>query len=147
MKAGNYPAFYLFCSLHSSFKTACYMENEIDQYIGQFSPEIKDLLKKVRETIRKAAPEATETIKYQMPTYVLEGNLVHFSANKHHLGFYPSPSGLTAFSEEISAYKNSKGAVQFPYNREIPYALIEKIVRFRVEENKQLTLKRKAKSK
>ncbi|MBN2806889.1 MAG: DUF1801 domain-containing protein [Prolixibacteraceae bacterium] len=123
------------------------MENEIDQYIGRFSPEIQDMLKKVRASIRKAAPEAIEAFKYQMPTYVLEGNLVHFAANKQHLGFYPAPSGLSAFSEEISAYKNSKGAVQFPYNREIPYALIEKIVRFRVEENKQLALKRQAKSK
>lgn len=123
------------------------MKNEIDQYIGQFSPEIQEILIKVRSAIRKAAPEAIETIKYKMPTYVLEGNLVHFSANKNHLGFYPAPSGLEAFSKEISAYKNSKGAVQFPYDREIPYALIEKITHFRVEEQKKLALKRKAKSK
>lgn len=122
-------------------------DNEIDRYIGQFSPEVQDLLQKVRDCIRKTAPEATETIKYQMPTYVLEGNLVHFAANKHHLGFYPSPSGLTAFSNEIAAYKNSKGAVQFPYDREIPFGLIEKIVRFRVDENKQLAMERQRKRK
>jgi len=121
------------------------MNNEIDQYISNFSPEIQFLLQKVRKTIREAAPGAEETIKYQIPTYVFFGNLVHFAANKNHIGFYPAPSGLDAFKEEISKYKNSKGAVQFPSNGEIPFDLISKIVKFRAEENRNNALIKKSK--
>lgn len=108
----------------------------IDQYITNFPKEVQQILSEVRTTIQKAAPEASEKISYAMPTFYLDGNLVHFAAYKHHIGFYPAPSGLKAFEEEISQYKNSKGAVQFPIDQKMPLALITKIVKFRVEENK-----------
>lgn len=113
------------------------MENftSIDHYISNFPPEIQNILQEIRTTIQKEAPEATEAIKYGMPTFVLNKNLVHFAAHKNHIGFYPSPSGIAAFQKEIATYKNSKGAVQFPLNQAIPYDLIIKIVRFRVLEN------------
>lgn len=116
----------------------------IDQYIAEFPKEIQKILSEVRTIIQKAAPEATEKMSYAMPTFYLDGNLVHFAAYKHNIGFYPAPSGLKAFEEEISQYKNSKGAVQFPIDQKMPLALISKIVKFRVEENK---LKAKSKKK
>lgn len=106
----------------------------IDAYIDGFPPEIQTVLRKVRETIRRAAPEAAEAIKYQIPTFVLGGNLVHFAAFKHHLGFYPTPSAIRAFAKELSDYQGAKGSVQFPFDREIPYELIGRIVRYRVKE-------------
>ena len=109
--------------------------HNIDQYIASFPAEVQIILRKVRETIQHAAPGATEAIKYQMPTFVFNGNLVHFAAYKNHIGFYPAPSGLTAFKEEINAYKNAKGSVQFPLNKEIPYDLIRRITMYRVKEN------------
>lgn len=116
----------------------------IDQYIAEFPKEIQKILSEVRTIIQKAAPEASEKMSYAMPTFYLDGNLVHFAAYKHHIGFYPAPSGLKAFEEEISQYKNSKGAVQFPIDQKMPLALITKIVKFRVDENK---LKAKSKKK
>ncbi len=107
----------------------------IDTYIAQFPDEIQALLQKVRETIRKAAPMATEKISWQMPTFYLNGNLVHFAALKNHIGFYPTPSGIDAFADELAEYRTTKGAVQFPYSKNIPYALITKVVKFRVKEN------------
>jgi uncharacterized protein YdhG (YjbR/CyaY superfamily) len=107
----------------------------IDEYIAGFPDNIQDVLKKIRETIRAAAPDSQEAIKYLMPTFVLNGNLVHFAAFKNHIGFYPAPSGLNAFKDEILKYKNSKGAVQFPLDKGIPYDLITEIVKFRVKEN------------
>jgi len=116
------------------------MENikitNIDEYIYQFSENIQEILQKVREIIKKAAPETEETISYQMPTFKLNGNLVHFAANKNHLGFYPTPSAIIKFEEELKPYKTSKGAIQFPFNKEIPYDLIEQITEFTVIENK-----------
>jgi len=112
--------------------------NTIDDYILGFKGDIQLILHRVRETIRAAAPEATEKISYGMPTFYLEGNLVHFAAHAHHLGFYPAPSGLEAFRKKISRYKNSKGAVQFPFDQPVPYELIAEIVRFRVAENLEL---------
>jgi uncharacterized protein YdhG (YjbR/CyaY superfamily) len=106
----------------------------IDEYIETFPKEIQKILGKVRKIIQDAAPEAQEAISYQMPTFKLNGNLVHFGAWKSHLGFYPVPSGLKAFEKELSKYKSSKGSVQFPYD-DIPYDLIKKIVKFRVKEN------------
>ena len=85
--------------------------------------------------IHQAAPEATEKISYQMPTFYLRGNLVHFAAFKHHIGFYPVPSGIAAFEEELAPYKRSKGAVQFPLDQAMPHELISKIVKFRAAEN------------
>jgi len=107
----------------------------IDEYIAAYPPEIREILEKVRATIREAAPDAQEAMKYRLPTFTLKGNLVHFGAFKKHIGFYPAPSGLEQFREELSAYEGSKGAVRFPLDRPIPYDLIREIVRFRVKEN------------
>lgn len=107
----------------------------IDDYIAGFPPEIQTMLTRIRMTIRKAAPAAEETIKYRMPTFTLHGNLVHFAAYKQHIGFYPVPTALEAFKKDLSGYKTSKGAVQFPLDKPIPYGLIARIVKFRVKEN------------
>ena len=107
----------------------------IDDYIAGFPQEIQELLEKVRRTIRQAAPDAEEAIKYQIPTFVLKGNLVHFAAFKEHIGFYPAPTGIDKFRDELSAYESSKGAVRFPLDKPIPFSLISKIVKFRVREN------------
>lgn len=115
----------------------------IDEYIEQFPKEIQLILNKLRATIRDAAPRATETINYQIPTFTFNGNLVHFAAFKNHIGFYPTPSGMTAFAKELSAYKGAKGSVQFPLDQPIPYDLIARIVRFRVKENEQKARKKK----
>src|SRR3972149_3897513 len=107
----------------------------IDEYIAGFPQEVQETLEKMRVTIRKAAPDAQEAIKYQMPTFVLKGNLVHFAAFKKHIGFYPVPTGIEAFKNELSVYEGGKGSVQFPLDKPIPYDLISKIVKFRVKEN------------
>ena len=108
---------------------------EIDRYIAEFSDDIQEKLRKLRQVIRDAAPDAAEVISYRMPTFMLNGNLVHFAAFKNHIGFYPTPSAITAFEKELSPYKTSKGAVQFPFDKPVPYDLVEKIVKFRVKEN------------
>ncbi len=107
----------------------------IEDYISTFPAEVQVLLQQLRATIKKAAPEATEKISYAMPTFYLNGNLVHFAAYKNHIGFYPNPSGLMAFADEIASFKNSKGAVQFSLNQALPLKLVEKIVKFRIKEN------------
>jgi uncharacterized protein YdhG (YjbR/CyaY superfamily) len=107
----------------------------IDEYIATFPAEIQKILKKVRSTIKAAAPDAEEKISYQMPTFALNGNLVHFAAHKSHIGFYPTPTGVEKFKKELAGYEGAKGSVQFPLDRPIPYELIEKIVKFRVKEN------------
>jgi uncharacterized protein YdhG (YjbR/CyaY superfamily) len=107
----------------------------IDEYINNFPENIQVLLEQIRATIKEAAPQATEAISYGMPTFKLNGNLVHFAAYKNHIGFYPAPSGLIEFKDEISKYKHSKGAVQFPLDKKIPVNLITGIVKFRVTEN------------
>jgi uncharacterized protein YdhG (YjbR/CyaY superfamily) len=107
----------------------------IDGYIESFPAEVKKLLQQMRSIISKSAPDAVEAIKYSMPTFTLHGNLVHFAGYKHHIGFYPGPSAIHTFSKEISKYKNSKGAVQFPLNEPLPAQLISKIVKFRVKES------------
>ena len=108
----------------------------IDEYINTFPKDIQSILEKMRRTIRKAAPEAVEAISYQMPTFKLNGkNLVHFAAYKNHIGFYPIPSGIEAFKQELSPYKQGKGSVQFPIDKPIPYDLVEKIVKYRAKEN------------
>ena len=108
---------------------------DIDEYISAFPEDVQAKLEKVRAVIRDAAPEAVEKISYQMPTFALEGNLVHFAAHKKHIGFYPTPSGIEAFKEPLSAYQTSKGAIQFPLDEPIPYDLVREIVSFRVKEN------------
>jgi uncharacterized protein YdhG (YjbR/CyaY superfamily) len=107
----------------------------IDDYIASFPSEIQVILEEVRQTIRNAAPEAIETIKYAMPTFVLNGNLVYFGAFKQHIGFYPVPSGIAAFKKELAQYKMGKGSIQFPFDKPMPLDLITEIVKFRVEEN------------
>jgi len=108
----------------------------IDEYISTFPHNIQIILEKIRQTIHKAAPEAVEAIAYQMPTFKLHGkNLVHFGAFKNHIGFFPTPSGIETFKKELSPYLASKGAVQFPLNKPIPYELMERIVIFRVNES------------
>jgi len=108
---------------------------DIEEYIARFPEDIQEILEKLRMTIREAAPEAEERISYQMPTFALKGNLVHFAAHKSHIGFYPTPSGIEEFEKELSPYVGGKGSVRFPLDQPIPYDLISKIVRFRVKEN------------
>jgi uncharacterized protein YdhG (YjbR/CyaY superfamily) len=119
---------------------------DIDEYIAGFPQDVQVLLQKMRTTIRKAAPEAQETISYQIPTFRLKGNLVHFAAYKRHIGFYPTSSGVEKFKKEISGYKWARGTIQFPLDKPIPFDLISKIVSFRVAENRQKAEK-KAKRK
>ncbi len=107
----------------------------IDDYIAAFPKDVQAILQKIRATIHDAAPGAQETIKYQMPTFVLNGNLVYFAAFKNHIGFYPIPTGIERFQKELAPYKQGKGSVQFPLDKPIPYNLIRKIVTFRVKEN------------
>jgi uncharacterized protein YdhG (YjbR/CyaY superfamily) len=110
----------------------------IDEYILLFPPEIQEILKTLRKVIKDAAPDAKEKISYQMPTFYLYGNLVHFAVCKNHIGFYPASSGINAFKNELSEYKGSKGAIQFPIKEPLPYELISEIVKFRVAENIKL---------
>ena len=104
-------------------------------YIASFPKDVQTILEKIRQTIRKAVPGATETISYQIPTFKLNGgNLVHFAAWKEHIGFYAMPSGNVAFKKELAQYKVAKGSIQFPLDEPIPYDLVTKIVKFRVKE-------------
>ena len=107
----------------------------IDEYIRSFPKPVRKKLAEMRKIIGEQAPQALEKISYQMPTFFLNGNLVHFAAYAKHIGFYPTPSGIKAFQKELSKYKSSKGAVQFPLDAPLPLKLIERIVRFRVKEN------------
>jgi len=108
----------------------------IDEYIAHFPPETRAALNQVREVIRAAAPEATELISYRMPTFDLNGHhLVHFAGYAKHIGFYPIPSGIEAFKDELAAYKQGKGSAQFPLSDPLPVDLIRRIVEFRVEES------------
>ncbi len=107
----------------------------IDAYIRRFPEDVQERLESVRRAIREAAPMADEAIAYQIPTFKLNGNLVHFAAFKRHIGFYPTPSGMAAFEKELARYKSSKGTVQFPMDQPIPLALIKRIVAYRVKES------------
>jgi uncharacterized protein YdhG (YjbR/CyaY superfamily) len=109
----------------------------IDEYIAGFPTDVQRILQEIRRIIRTAAPDAEEAIKYRMPTFVLNGNLVHFAAFEKHVGFYPTPSGIEEFKDELSAYHNAKGSVQFPLDKPIPFGLIRKIVKFRVKESRE----------
>ena len=109
----------------------------IDEYISAFPNNVQEILEKIRTTIRKAAPDAEETISYQMPTFTLKGNLVHFAAFKNHIGFYPAPSGIEAFKKELSVYEGAKGSIKFPIDKPLPLALVSQIVKFRVKENEK----------
>ncbi len=118
--------------------------SEIDKYIAAFPKEVQEILNKLRAAIREAAPEAEETINYQIPTFTLNGNLVHFAGFKQHIGFYPTPSGMEKFKKELAIYKGAKGSVQFPIDKPLPLGLVKRIVKFRVAENLK---KAEAKSK
>jgi uncharacterized protein YdhG (YjbR/CyaY superfamily) len=106
----------------------------LDAYIAGFPEDVQEILQKIRRIISDAAPDAEEAIKYQIPTFVLGGNLVHFAAFAKHIGFYPTPSGIEQFKDALSAYNTAKGSVQFPLDSPIPYTLIKRIVNFRVKE-------------
>ncbi|WP_083258583.1 DUF1801 domain-containing protein [Cellulosilyticum sp. I15G10I2] len=107
----------------------------IDEYIAQFPEQVQIILEELRKAIKESAPDAQEKISYQMPTFSLHGNLVHFAAFKKHIGFYPAPTGIEAFKQELSGYKGAKGSVQFPIDKPLPYDLIRKIVKYRAAEN------------
>lgn len=112
--------------------------NSIDEYIGTFPKEVQEILKKLRAVIKEVAPNAEERISYRMPTFSQKGNLVHFAAYEKHIGFYPTPSGIQAFKNELSVYEGAKGSIKFPIDEQLPYTLIGKIVRFRVTENSRI---------
>ena len=107
----------------------------IDEYIETFPIDVQKVLQQIRRTIKSSAPNAEEAISYMIPTFKLQGNLVHFAAYKNHIGFYPASSGVRTFAKELTVYKTSKGAIQFPIDQPVPLALIRKIVKFRVKEN------------
>jgi uncharacterized protein YdhG (YjbR/CyaY superfamily) len=115
-------------------KTAPSSPEGIDAYIAQFPDAVQRVLEQVRATIRVAAPDAEEAIKYRLPTFVLNGNLVHFGAFQKHIGFYPTPSGIEKFKDELSGYENARGSVQFPLDKPMPLKLISRIVKFRAKE-------------
>jgi len=110
----------------------------IDEYIASFPPDIQEKLEGIRAVIRKTAPDAEEAIRYGIPTFRQNGsNLVHFAAFKDHLSFFPTPSGIAKFRKELSAYPLGKGTIQFPVSGPVPYDLVERITRFRAEENRE----------
>jgi uncharacterized protein YdhG (YjbR/CyaY superfamily) len=111
----------------------------IEAYISGFPEDVQQILQKIRRIVSDAAPDAEEAIKYQIPTFVLGGNLVHFAAFAKHIGFYPTPSGIEQFKDALSAYNCAKGSVQFPLDAPIPYVLIKRIVKFRVKESRDKT--------
>lgn len=121
---------------------------DIDSFIADFPEEVQKILQKLRAVIQKAAPDAQEVINYGIPTFKLKGNLVHFSAYKNHIGFYPGASPIAAFADDLAAYETSKGTVKFPMGTPIPFELITQIVKFRVEENlKKAEIKKKSGTK
>ena len=109
----------------------------IDEYIAAFSPEVQSILEKIRLTIGQAAPEAEEKISYKMPAFTLDGDLIYFAAFKKHIGMYPPVRGDENLRKEISRYRGEKGNLKFPLDEPIPYALIRRVVKFRVKEHKK----------
>ncbi len=107
----------------------------IDEYISSFPAGIQEKLEELRAAVKTAAPDAKEKISYQMPTFYLDGNLVHFAAFNNHIGFYPTPTGIDQFEQELKAYKRGKGSVQFPLDQPLPIGLIKRMVEYRVKEN------------
>ena len=124
-------------------KTDKIRPGNMDDFIAVYPKDVQEILQRLRATIRKAAPKAGETIKYGIPTFTLNGNLVFFSAYKNHIGFYPR---MNAFKKELSAYEGGKGTIRFPIDKPLPFALIGKLVKFRVKENLERA-KAKAKKK
>lgn len=105
----------------------------IDRYIAGFPQNVREIMQQVRQAIQDAAPMATETISWQMPTFKVKKILVHFAGHKNHLGLYPGPETIEAFKDKLSDYKTSKGGIQFPYNKPIPLELIAEMVQFRLK--------------
>ena len=119
----------------------------IDEYIAMFPEDLQKILQELRLTIKAAAPGASEKISYQLPTFYLQGNLIHFAAFKDHIGFFPTPSGIEAFKDELSAYETSKGTIRFPLGEPLPLELITHIVKFRVGENLKRSEEKSSKRK
>ncbi|NLW78462.1 MAG: hypothetical protein GXY32_03490 [Ruminococcaceae bacterium] len=111
---------------------------DVDAYIAQYPPDIQARLRAMRQTIKANAPEAAEKISWGMATYVQQGNLVHFAAQKHHIGFYPGASGVEAFAGKFAGFKTTKGGIQLPNSQPLPLNLVAEVVRWRVEENTRL---------
>ena len=128
---------------HRNMKAA--PPTDIDEYIARYPRSVQEKLQKIRSIIKQAAPDAEEAIKYQIPTFVLQGNLVHFAAFENHIGFYPTPSAIAAFSSELANYQSAKGSIQFPLNKPLPFALIKKMVEFRVRETREKIAAKKRK--
>lgn len=118
-------------------------DDEIDAYINSFTGQTQEALVKMRAIIKKAAPQAEELISYGMPAYKLDGMLVYFAGYDRHIGFYPTPSGIVNFKEELSVYKTAKGSVQFPLDKKLPVSLITQIVKFRIAENQEKAANKK----
>jgi uncharacterized protein YdhG (YjbR/CyaY superfamily) len=117
---------------------------DIDEYIAGFPNDVQEILEKIRRTIRKAAPDAEETISYQIPTFTLKGKyLVYFAAYQKHIGLYPAPRGIEKFKKELSVYAGGKGTVRLPLDKPIPFDLIERIVKFRVKQNRERAKEKK----
>ena len=119
--------------------------HSIDEYIATFPKDVQKILQELRATIQAAAPDAEEKISYQMPTFALKGNLVHFAAWKTHVGFYPGANGVKTFAQELAKYETAKGSVRFPIKDPLPRELIRNIVQFRVVENLKLAEMKAAK--
>jgi uncharacterized protein YdhG (YjbR/CyaY superfamily) len=119
--------------------------NNIDEYIAGFPKDVQKILEQVREAVKKAAPGAEETIKYAMPAFTLNGNLVFFAAFKNHIGFYSAPTDDQSFKKDLAGYVTGKGSVQFPLDKPMPISLITKMVKFRVVRNSEKTGKKKSK--
>jgi uncharacterized protein YdhG (YjbR/CyaY superfamily) len=124
-----------------------HQDSRIDAYIAQFSEEQQSRMKALRSLIHETVPQVRETIKYAMPTFLYEGDLIYFAANKNHTGLYPMPSGVSHFAEELLSYHTSKGAIRFPLDRALPLDLIRRIILFRVEENERKQEEKKHKNK
>jgi uncharacterized protein YdhG (YjbR/CyaY superfamily) len=121
--------------------------NSIDEYIASFPEDVQKILEELRAVIKASAPDAEERISYQMPTFTQKGNLVHFAAYKKHIGFYPAPSGIEAYKQELSGYAGAKGSVKFPIDQPLPLGLISEIVKYRVAENLKKAEQKSSKKK
>ena len=115
----------------------------IDEYIGTFQKHVQERLESIRKLVAKLAPDAQEKISYQMPTFYLNGNLVHFAGFQNHIGFYPTPHGISEFQKELSKYKNGKGSIQFPLDEPLPMKLIERMVKYRIQKDRNKVETRK----
>jgi len=115
-------------------ETSEHKKNPVDAYIEGFPTEVQSILQTIRSIIKEEAPHAVEHMAYGIPTYTTRQHLIHFAAFKRHIGLYPTPDGIKAFKDELAAYKNAKGSVQFPLGKEIPFGLIRRIVQYRVRE-------------